>query len=99
MLFRSSQRVAIARALMQRPAMVVADEPVASLDPTAGEEVMSLFVELLKREKLTFLHTSHNLKHATHYADRVVGLRNGRLTFDAPAAAAEAAAMRAIYER
>ncbi len=94
-----SQRVAIARALMQRPALVLADEPVASLDPSAGEEVMQLFVDLLKREKLTFLYTSHNLRHATHYADRVLGLREGRLVIDAPAAQADSVALRAIYDR
>lgn len=82
-----SQRVAIARALMQCPAMVMADEPVASLDPAAGEEVMDLFVQLIREEGVTLVYTSHNLEHALAYADRVVALKDGRIVVDAPAAA------------
>lgn len=81
-----SQRVAIARALMQRPAMVMADEPVASLDPAAGEEVMALFVQLIREEGVTLIYTSHNLEHALAYADRVVALKDGRIVVDAAAA-------------
>lgn len=92
-----SQRVAIARALMQRPAFVMADEPVASLDPNAGEEVMELFVELMRRQGITLLYSSHHLDHALRYADRVVGLRAGRVELDAPAAGHNARELRAIY--
>jgi phosphonate transport system ATP-binding protein len=80
-----SQRVAIARTLMQRPRLVFADEPVASLDPRAGEEVMELFVELMRSEDVTLVFTSHNLRHALAYAGRVVGLRAGRVALDGPA--------------
>lgn len=78
-----SQRVAIARALMQRPVFVVADEPVASLDPTAGEEVMQMFVELMRQHNITLLFTSHHLDHAMRFADRIIGLRHGRVALDA----------------
>ncbi|MEQ9332558.1 ATP-binding cassette domain-containing protein [Thalassobaculum sp.] len=81
-----SQRVAIARALMQRPAMVVADEPVASLDPAAGEEVMAVFVRLIREEGATLVFTSHNLEHALAHADRVVALKDGAIVLDRPAA-------------
>jgi phosphonate transport system ATP-binding protein len=79
-----SQRVAIARALMQKAEIVFADEPVASLDPAAGEEVMALFADLNRREGLTFVFTTHNLRHALDRADRVVALRAGRVEIDAP---------------
>jgi phosphonate transport system ATP-binding protein len=92
-----SQRAAIARALMQRPRLMLADEPVASLDPSAGEEVMGLFVDLLRRRRMTLLFTSHNLRHALEYADRVVGLRGGRVELDAPASGQDLAGLRDIY--
>ena len=93
-----SQRVAIARALMQRPEVMFADEPVASLDPAAGEEVMGCFLELIRRERLTLVFTTHDLRHALEYADRVVGLRGGRVTIDAPAAALDVPSLRSFYE-
>ncbi|MFP4070985.1 MAG: phosphonate ABC transporter ATP-binding protein [Desulfovibrionales bacterium] len=92
-----SQRVAIARALMQRPRFMMADEPVASLDPQAGEEVMALFLDLIKREGLTLYYTSHNLEHALRYSDRILGIRNGRVALDAPSGAMNAKALREIY--
>jgi len=93
-----SQRVAIARALMQRPRLMVADEPVASLDPSAGEEVMRLFVELIRHEGLTLLFTSHDLSHAIDYADRVIALRRGAIVLDAPSAELNVATLRALYD-
>ena len=92
-----SQRVAIARALMQRPRMMVADEPVASLDPNSGEEVMGLFADLIRRDGLTLLFTSHDLSQAIAYADRVVALRQGAIALDAPAASLDVATLRALY--
>jgi len=94
-----SQRVAIARALMQRPRVVIADEPVASLDPTAGEEVMRLFVDLMRREGITVVFTSHNLRHAREYADRIVGLAGGRVAVEGPAHALPVAALQRLFDR
>jgi phosphonate transport system ATP-binding protein len=79
-----SQRVAIARALMQRPEMFMADEPVASLDPKVGEEVMELFVERIREKRATLLFVSHDLNHALRYGQRIIGLRNGRIELNAP---------------
>ncbi|GBD39433.1 Phosphate-import ATP-binding protein PhnC [bacterium HR37] len=79
-----SQRVAIARALMQEPELIIADEPAASLDPKTGEEVMNLFVELTRKEGITLLFSSHNLKHALQYSDYLLGLREGSLTLNSP---------------
>ena len=92
-----SQRVAIARTLMQRPAIVMADEPAASLDPVAAEEVMALLFGLMKKQGLTLIYTSHNLRHAIDYADRVVGLRGGRIAFDQATAGQDAASLEAVY--
>lgn len=92
-----SQRVAIARALMRRPKVIFADEPVASLDPNVGDEVMSLFLGLIRREGLTLLFTCHNLDHARHFADRIIGLREGRIALDLPAATAGENDLRHVY--
>ena len=93
-----SQRVAVARALMQRPAFVIADEPVASLDPAAGLEVMQLFTELLREDGITLLFTSHHLGQAVEFSDRIVGLRQGRVCLDLPSAGASIAELRGIYD-
>lgn len=77
-----SQRVAIARALMQRPDFIIADEPVASLDPKVGREVMELFINLNRNEKLTLLYVSHELDHAIEYSDRLIGLNKGKIVLE-----------------
>lgn len=92
-----SQRVAIARALMQKPEIVLADEPAASLDPQAGEEVMELFATLMREEAKTVLFTSHNLQHAITYADRVIALGGGRIVLDAPTVALTEPELRHLY--
>ena len=74
-----SQRVAIARALMQKPDFVMADEPVASLDPKVGREVMELFVDLIQNEDITLLFVSHDLDHAIRYSDQLLAMKNGSL--------------------
>lgn len=80
------QRVSIARALVRRPALLIADEPAASLDPVAGNDVMALFARLCADHGITLLFTSHDMAHARSYADRIVALRGGRVLFDKSAA-------------
>jgi phosphonate transport system ATP-binding protein len=80
-----SQRVAVARMLMQRPKLVIADEPDASLDPKAGEEVMALLTSLAAQDGATLIFVSHRMEHALRFSDRIVGLGGGRVTFDKPA--------------
>jgi phosphonate transport system ATP-binding protein len=92
-----SQRVAIARALVCKPRFLVADEPCASLDPQAGEEVMALFMSLVKREGVTVLFTSHNVQHALSYGDRILGLQGGRMAIDAASSDVTAADMARLY--
>jgi phosphonate transport system ATP-binding protein len=92
-----SQRVAIARTLMQRPDIVLADEPAASLDPQAGDEVMQLFARLMREEKKTVVFTSHNLDHAIAYADRVIVMGNGSIVLDSPTKGISPGVLRSLY--
>jgi phosphonate transport system ATP-binding protein len=79
-----AQRVAIARALAQRPRALLADEPVASLDPEAAEEIMRLLRRLAKDDNLAVLCVLHQVDLAFNHADRVVGIRAGQVAFDLP---------------
>ena len=65
---------------MQRPKLLIADEPVASLDPIAGREVMLLFKQLCSEEKITLIFTSHNVSHALNFSDRVLALKKGHVS-------------------
>ncbi|MFT7835705.1 ATP-binding cassette domain-containing protein [Saccharothrix sp. BKS2] len=76
------QRVAVARALCQRPRVVLADEPVSALDPAASEQVLALLAELAHVEGLAVLAVLHQPALAARHADRVVGLRDGRVVLD-----------------
>jgi phosphonate transport system ATP-binding protein len=77
-----AQRVAIARALIRQPALMIADEPAASLDPTAGRDVMDVFSDLVRRKSFTLVFTTHDMEHAVNFADRVIALKGGRIHFD-----------------
>jgi phosphonate transport system ATP-binding protein len=76
------QRVAIARALMQTPKMVLADEPIASLDPLSAEKVMTSLREIRDRDQLTVICNLHTLDTARTYCDRVIGMLQGKIMFD-----------------
>lgn len=82
-----AQRVAIARALIRQPTLMIADEPAASLDPSAGRDVMEVFSELVRKNGITLVFTTHDMDHAVSFADRVIALKAGRVHFDLPAAA------------
>ncbi|MEU9339121.1 ATP-binding cassette domain-containing protein [Streptomyces sp. NPDC048290] len=79
------QRVAVARALCQRAPVVLADEPVSALDPAASEQVLALLAELAHDERLAVLAVLHQPSLAARHADRIVGLREGRVVLDGPA--------------
>ncbi len=78
------QRVGIARALMQDPVMILADEPVASLDPVLAHGIMQYLEQINKQDGVTVLCSLHFLDLVHRYADRVVALNGGRLVFDGP---------------
>lgn len=92
------QRVAIARAIVGQPEILIADEPTASLDPAAGEDVMELFFQLAREDTVTVVFISHNIEHALRYGDRVLGLADGRLQLDATAASLKAPDLRGLYD-
>ncbi|WP_024903292.1 phosphonate ABC transporter ATP-binding protein [Robbsia andropogonis] len=81
-----AQRVAVARALTQRPQVLLADEPLASLDPEAADEVMRLLQRLAREEGLAVICVLHQPELAKRYADRLIGLYQGKVAFDAPSA-------------
>lgn len=77
------QRVGIARALMQDPELLLVDEPTASLDPKTSRQIMRLIVELCRERKLTTIINIHDVPLARQFADRVIGLKDGAMVFDA----------------
>ncbi|WP_163536276.1 phosphonate ABC transporter ATP-binding protein [Gracilibacillus sp. YIM 98692] len=76
------QRVAIAKMLMQKPKMIIADEPVASLDPKSGLEVIELLSTISREESLTVISILHQLDFARNYFDRIIGLKKGQIEMD-----------------
>ncbi len=76
------QRVGIARALVQQPQTILADEPVASLDPATANRVMSLLYQICKEDGITAVVSLHQVNYAKQYADRIIGLTAGRVVFD-----------------
>ncbi|UWQ90365.1 phosphonate ABC transporter ATP-binding protein [Aliisedimentitalea scapharcae] len=76
------QRVAIARALMQDPRIILADEPIASLDPMNAQTVMEALRRIHEEDGRTVLANLHTLDTARRYCDRVIGMRDGRIVFD-----------------
>jgi len=91
------QRVAIARALMQKPKMVLADEPIASLDPLNAKIVMDALRDINEREGITVITNLHTLDTARSYCERIVGMAGGRVVFDGKPADLTAEAVKEIY--
>lgn len=93
------QRVGIARAMMQNPEMILADEPVASLDPVLAHSIMQYLEKINKEDGVTVLCSLHFLDLVHRYADRVVALNQGRLMFDGPPKDIDDAKFKEIYGR
>jgi len=79
------QRGAIARAIVQGAKAILADEPVASLDPVSARKVMELLVELNRRDGMGVIVTLHQVDYAIRYCDRVIALQGGKIVYDGPA--------------
>jgi phosphonate transport system ATP-binding protein len=92
-----AQRVAIARALAQKPKVLLADEPVASLDPEAAEDIMRLLRRLAVEENLAVLCVLHQVELAYAYAHRVIGIKSGRVEFDLPCADVSRDTVKRLY--
>jgi phosphonate transport system ATP-binding protein len=93
------QRVGIARALAQQPGILLADEPVASLDPPTSHQVMRDLQRINRQLGITTIVNLHFLDLARSYGDRVIGLRAGELVYDGTGAAADEGVFRDIYGR
>lgn len=93
------QRVGIARALTQEPDIVLADEPVASLDPETAVTVMSLLREICRQDGITVVVSLHQVDLARRFADRIVGLSAGRLVVDEPPNRLDAEQIDQIYRK
>ncbi|MGO4404798.1 phosphonate ABC transporter ATP-binding protein [Bosea sp. RAF48] len=91
------QRVGIARALMQRPDLLLLDEPTASLDPKTSRQIMRLVRELVAERQTPAIINIHDVALARAYADRIIGMKDGLIVFDAEAAALTDAALTRIY--
>lgn len=91
------QRVAIARALVQEPTLILADEPIASLDPRNTRIVMDALRRINKDYGITVLCNLHSLDTARAYSDRLIGMAQGRVAFDGKPEALDDATVRALY--
>jgi phosphonate transport system ATP-binding protein len=93
------QRVGIARALAQKPKVILADEPVASLDPVSSGEIMTLLREICSRDGITVVVNLHQVELARRFADRIIGMSNGKIVFDDSPQQMTQSALRTIYHR
>ena len=91
------QRGAIARAIVQGAQAILADEPVASLDPVSARKVMELLVELNRRDGMGVIVTLHQVDYAIRYCDRVVALKAGKIVYDGPSTGLDTTILIDIY--
>jgi phosphonate transport system ATP-binding protein len=91
------QRAAIARALAQKAKVLLADEPIASLDPESSRCVMEILTDINKKDGITILVSLHQVEHAIRYCPRTVALKDGRVVYDGSSAALTPAFLRAVY--
>jgi phosphonate transport system ATP-binding protein len=91
------QRVAIARALISRPAVILADEPTASLDPTTADEIIALLLSITRSADVTLVISSHSVERVAARVERLIGLREGRILFDKPSAQVGSRDLTALY--
>jgi phosphonate transport system ATP-binding protein len=91
------QRVAIARALFQNPQVIVADEPISSIDPNRGREVLFLLKTVAKERDLTLILSLHNPELAIEFFPRVIGLKHGKIIFDSPSEQVDVQRLKELY--
>ncbi|WP_198944367.1 phosphonate ABC transporter ATP-binding protein [Clostridium puniceum] len=93
------QRVALARTLAQNPEIILADEPVAALDPVTAKEVMNDFRRINKEMNISIIINIHHVDLALDYADRVIGIKAGEIIYDGPASEVDKETLTKIYGR
>ena len=91
------QRVALARTLAQNPKIILADEPVASLDPVTANQVMHDFRRINREMNISVLINIHHVDLALQYADRVIGIKAGEVVYDGPASEVNEAVLAEVY--
>src|SRR5215831_4088138 len=91
------QRAAIARTLVQRAELLIADEPIASLDPGAARRVMDILADLNRSDRITVLMSLHQVEYALRYCPRTIALRSGEVVYDGPSRALTPALLTSIY--
>lgn len=91
------QRVAIARLIAQEPSVILADEPIASLDPASADSVMNLLRELHDKDGIPVVVNLHQVDVARRYAKRIIGMNGGRVVFDGPPSELDAARVASLY--
>lgn len=91
------QRVALARTLTQSPSIILADEPVAALDPVTAKQVMQDFVRINQELGISILLNIHHVELALEYADRIIGIRAGKIVYDGPSNQVDQAVLDSIY--
>lgn len=92
------QRVALARTLAQNPEIILADEPVAALDPVTAKQVMSDFRKINQDMNISILINIHHVELALEYADRIIGIRAGKIVYDGPSENVTQDVLNTIYE-
>ena len=92
------QRVGIARAMVKKPALILADEPVASLDPMISFQVLSLLKEISLSQGITVLCNLHQVDFALRFADRIIGISEGRIVMDKPVKEVDGEYIHKIYK-
>jgi len=79
------QRVAMARLMVQKPEIILADEPVASLDPARADDILSMLTKIVTEENQTLITSLHSVEYARKYFTRIISMKNGEIFFDLPA--------------
>ena len=91
------QRVALARTLAQNPSIILADEPVAALDPVTARVVMDDFKKINREMGITVIINIHHVELALEYCDRVIGIREGMVVFDGPSSQVDQKVLSLVY--
>jgi phosphonate transport system ATP-binding protein len=92
------QRVALARLLMQKPEVILADEPVASLDPARAEDILAMLTNLAEQDNQTVVASLHSVEYAKKYFTRLIALKNGEIFFDLPAHQVTERQLKELYQ-
>ncbi len=91
------QRAAIARALVQKAKLLLADEPIASLDPESSRKVMQILADINKQDNITVMVTLHQVDYAIKYCPRTIALKDGKIVYDGPSSALTPAFLQELY--